>query len=214
MLLMGDIHGLFWDYKNKLRKSKAKESLQLGDYGLGFPDTMDGVDLSDIGGTHLFLRGNHDNPAICRKSPYYIGDYGIRKGSFMDGKYDKLFYISGAWSIDSAYRLVDVSWWADEELSYTELNNAYDVYYKENPKIVCSHDCPALVLNELYPSRVILTRTGQAMDAMFQSHKPDYWFFGHHHRTFRKKIAGTTFVCLNELETIDISKPINFLGGL
>lgn len=213
MLLIGDVHGLFYDYKWIIKKYEAKKSLQLGDFGLGFPDSMNHVDMSDIEGDHLFLRGNHDNPEVCRKDKNYIGDYGVLKGSFIEDYYDKLFYISGAWSIDKEWRTPNVSWWEDEQLSYEELCNVVNKYNEEQPDIVCSHDCPTMVLHELYPSRVIPTRTSQAMDTMFMSRKPAYWFFGHHHKSFRKLIDGCLFICLNELETIDISKRITNIGG-
>jgi len=208
MLLIGDIHALFWDYKRILERSGTKESLQLGDYGLGFPGSMDGIDLSDVEGTHQFLRGNHDNPAICRKSPYYIGDFGIHEGSFIDGRYDKLFYISGSWSIDQAWRTPGISWWPEEELSYDELDQAVNLYLKEKPEIVCSHECPEEISQIFYPGTAHPTRTGQALSSMFQHHQPSYWFFGHHHKSWRKNVMGCQFVCLNELETIDISKRI------
>lgn len=208
MLLIGDIHALFWDYKEILKRSGTKKSLQLGDYGLGFPDTMKGIDLSDIDGTHLFIRGNHDNPAVCRKNQYYLGDFGILEGSFIDDFFTKLFYISGAWSIDRAYRTEGISWWSDEELSYDELSDAVNLYIKEKPDIICSHDCPEEVLQIFYPASAHPTRTAQALSSMFQHHTPSYWFFAHHHKSWRKNVMGCNFVCLNELETIDISKRI------
>ncbi|MFW6120570.1 MAG: metallophosphoesterase [Petrotogales bacterium] len=208
MLLIGDIHGLFWDYKRILQSSGDKESLVLGDYGLGFPNTMDGIDLSDVDGTHLFLRGNHDNPEVCRKSPYYIGDFGIFEGDFIDGFFTKLFYISGAWSIDQAWRTPGISWWPEEELSYEELDNAVNLYIKETPDIVCSHDCPEEILQIFYSGTAHPTRTSQALSAMFQHHTPSYWFFAHHHKSWRKNVMSCNFVCLDELETIDISKRI------
>ena len=208
MLLIGDVHALFSNYKEIIKRSGKKKSLQLGDYGLGFPDTMGGIDLSDVEGTHQFLRGNHDNPAVCSASPYYIGDYGICSGDFIDGRYDSLFYLSGAWSIDKAYRTVGISWWEAEELSYSELLMAIKCFEENKPEIVCSHDCPNRVLKQLYPGRYLPTRTSDAMESMLEIHEPSYWFFGHHHVSKRIKIGNTLFVCLNELETLDISKPI------
>ena len=110
MILIGDVHGLFDNYRGFLRLCQCKKSLQLGDFGLGFPMGTDHVDMSDIPGKHLFLRGNHDNPAVCRKDKNYVGDFGVLKGSFINGRFKKLFYISGAWSIDKAYRTPGLTW--------------------------------------------------------------------------------------------------------
>ena len=214
MLLIGDIHGLFIEYKKLLRRTGVKKSLQLGDYGLGFPESTNHVDMSDIKGNHLFIRGNHDNPAVCRKDSNYAGDYGVIDGEFIEGLFNKLFFISGAWSIDKNWRTPNVSWWEEEQLSQKELCEASNQYAEVKPPIVCSHDCPTLVLYHLYPSRVIPTRTSQAMNVMFMENKPAYWIFAHHHISWRKHIDGCTFVCLNEMEILDISKRIvNFPQG-
>lgn len=212
MLLIGDIHGLFSDYKQIIRNYGAKKSLQLGDFGLGFPNGQKQVDMDEFDGTHLFIRGNHDNPFHCRRSSNYAGDFGTLEGSFIDGMFEKLFFISGAWSIDEAWRTPGKDWWEDEQLSFEELNKAVELYGKEKPEIVCSHDCPTLVLHYIHSSRVIPTRTSQAMDVMFQERRPSYWFFAHHHISWRMNIQGCTFVCLNEMECLDISKRINSIN--
>jgi hypothetical protein len=210
MLLIGDVHGLFFEYKEILRKTGVKKSLQLGDFGLGFPNSPTDIDLEDIKGTHLFLRGNHDNPKVCQASSYYVGDYGILKGKYIDGMYNKLMYISGAWSIDRHWRTPGKDWWSEEQIEHEGLLKALNLYIKHEPSIVVSHDCPLKILNELYAENghVFPTRTGQAMDAMINHKMPSYWFFAHHHISWRKVINKCTFVCLNELEILDISKRI------
>jgi hypothetical protein len=50
----------------------------------------------------------------------------------------------------------------------------------------------------------IKTRTGEALQAMFDIHKPDYHFFGHWHVTKQMDIQGTRFVCLGELDYVDV----------
>jgi len=207
MLLIGDVHGLFSNYMKLIEMSGSKKSLQLGDFGLGFPNGETHIDLSHIEGNHQFLRGNHDNPEVSRASSNYIGDYGIIEGSFIDDAFDKLFYISGAWSIDQTLRKVDYDWWEDEELSYEELSDAVNFYLKEKPDIVCSHECPTTILSHMYDSsRCFTSRTGQSFDIMIKHHIPRYCFFGHHHRTWKKKVDDCLYTCLNELETLDISK--------
>jgi len=205
MLLIGDIHAQFWDYREIIKRSGAKRSLQLGDFGLGFRDSMAFPDMSDIEGEHLFIRGNHDNPALCRADKHHAGEFGVLEGSYIGGAFDKLFFIAGAWSIDWTYRTPGISWWEDEQLSQEQLDKAIEKYKEVKPEIVCSHDCPTIILHHLHGSRVIPTRTSQAMDIMLMERKPSYWFFAHHHVSWRKNIDGCTFICLNEMETINIS---------
>jgi len=211
MLLISDIHGLFTEYKEIIQASGAEKSLQLGDFGLGFPHGPKSIDLSDINGTHLFIRGNHDNPFHCRRSPYYAGDYGVLGGDFINGLFDKLFFVSGAWSIDKDWRTPGKNWWPDEELSVQELTEMIKMYENIKPYVVCTHDCPFEVVKHIHSSYPIPTRTGQAMDQMLQAHVPSYWIFGHHHVSWKGNVKGCRFIGLDVLETLDISKrPIDF----
>lgn len=210
MILIGDVHGLFYDYRKILKVLKPKTSLQLGDMGVGFPDYQELV-LNDIPGDHYWLRGNHDNPKVSRNHSNYIGDFGIHQGSFMGGLFNELMFVSGAWSIDKDYRTPGLSWWSEEELSYKELSDVVNLYVDKKPEIVCTHDCPTYVLNDIYLAygHVFPTRTGDAFNTMIRHRMPAYWIFAHHHRSWRKDINGCTFICLNELEYLDISKRIS-----
>ena len=86
---IGDVHGHIDAY---MRVRGNTPSFQIGDMGLGFPNTA-----LPKGGEHRFIRGNHDDPAACRKHPNYAGDFGY------DPDCD-LFYMGGAWSIDGEWR--------------------------------------------------------------------------------------------------------------
>lgn len=209
-VLFGDVHGLFYEYKRLLQsavKAGQTDSIILGDVGIGFP-TSEELDTSDIPGDHNFIRGNHDNPDVCRVHPDYLGDYGILTGDWDgDHHYEKMFYVSGAWSIDQQWRTPGISWWEDEELSYTEMQKAINLYEQEEPDIVISHDCPHNALLEMYiplGAQVIRTSTGVALEAMFDLHQPSLWVFAHHHRSWTQTMQGTKFICLNELETLVI----------
>ena len=100
--LIGDIHGAFTNYKyftlgigRQLKKNEYYDrSIQVGDYGFGFRDLWD-TNVKNWQAQHpqhRFIRGNHDNPAICKTAPGYIPD-GYIEGHTM--------YIGGAWSIDN-----------------------------------------------------------------------------------------------------------------
>ena len=199
--LIGDIHGMFEEYYQPiLREIGDEPSIQLGDMGVGFPDTK----FPPLAAQAKFIRGNHDNPDVCRAHPNYLGEYG-----YIDD-WD-LFYLSGAWSIDWDMRKPGVTWWWDEELSIRELNKALDLYEKVKPSIVVSHDCP-----EIAKISMLLhiqgrnfynapTRTNQILQAMFEIHQPSNWFFGHYHSSRRFQIHETTFRCVAEGEQTTIT---------
>jgi hypothetical protein len=39
---------------------------------------------------------------------------------------------------------------------------------------------------------------------MFETWKPDFWVFAHHHVNVTREISGTRFICLDELDFIDL----------
>ena len=194
--LIGDVHGKFMGYNNLVQDSES--SIQVGDMGVGFNSREDeylkGMILSQ---RHRFIRGNHDDPAKCKGFRSCIED-----GSYEDG----VFYVGGAWSIDRAYRTEGVSWWRDEELSYADLSSLVDKHIEKEPSIIISHTAPIEVPMRMGFNIVNSegSRTEKALSSMLHFHTPKLWVFGHWHQSFDEVINGCRFICLNELEHIDL----------
>lgn len=192
MRFIGDIHGKIGPYLNCL--SGCAESVQVGDFGLGFGDLTAACVDSMIGGGHYFIRGNHDSPDECAKSKHWI----------VDGHYERgMMFVGGADSIDKEYRIEGVSWWRDEECSANNLGAYIDDYEQYKPRVMVTHDAPASIIGHLF-SVYDGNRTRQALDAMFSIHRPEIWIFGHWHKHVDQVIHGTRFICLAELEYIDL----------
>lgn len=209
---IGDIHGKFMTYRNLVDGvyenvgggAPAAHSIQIGDYGLGFDSVVDSRQLQWAleNPQHKFIRGNHDNPAVCAESPNWIED------GFFDSN-NGIFYLGGAWSIDMDYRVENKTWWPDEEVSYERLIKLIEFYEKAKPKIVITHDCPTSVAFEMFLKHQVnpfqmKTRTGEALQEMFECWKPELHIFGHWHQTMKVNIDGTDFVCLGELAYMDL----------
>ena len=200
---IGDVHGKFMGYMN-LCIDSPNPTIQIGDFGLGFSKPMDEWVqewMRDNDG-HEFIRGNHDNPTKCKNTAGYIPDGTVK---------DNMMFIGGAWSIDRAWRTEGLDWWNDEELSLSDLNRLINVYETVKPDIMVTHDCPILVSKEIFFDGGIIkhderyeTRTGQALQSMFEIHQPKLHIFGHWHHTVDKTINGTRFICLNELDWADV----------
>jgi len=175
-------------------------SFMVGDMGIGFEDhTPDNKNdksfIKDISKEHLFIRGNHDDPALCKIHPNYIGDYGFLPKP-------NIFYVSGGYSIDHHFRTQGIDWWKDEELNEEEMAKALKCYQDHKPKIVVSHECPLAMKIDSVTNLWKFdhnSRTELLLQNMFKIHQPDYWIYGHHHRFLEKDMNGTHFVCLNEL---------------
>lgn len=212
--VVGDIHGRFNEYDTFIlnlrgmrhRGEAPERSVQVGDFGIGFysPYWHESVrEWMKTNPTQRFIRGNHDDPAMCKTMPGYIAD-GTVEGDVM--------YIGGAWSIDQALRTEGVDWWADEELSMQELETLIDVYRTTKPRVMFTHDCPEQIAWDMFVSRgnayggkkQFKTRTGQALQSMWEYHQPEMWFFGHWHETRDLTLNGTKFQCVGELDAIDV----------
>ena len=208
MIFIGDVHGKYKQYKRILKESSAP-TIQVGDMGVGFRRIQGwraGEYIENpphawmLKGNHRFIRGNHDNPKVCRHHSQCIPDGHVENG---------IMFIGGAVSIDQAWRVKDYSWWEDEELSELELSDLIDKYVMIKPDVMVTHECPENVANAMithlgrtkfdWPSR-----TRRAFEMMFSAHSPKLWVFGHWHFSFDGIMNGTRFVCLNELEVRDL----------
>ena len=191
MRYIGDVHGKTHIYEQIA--SQVEESVQVGDLGVGF------VEHIPTGERHRFIRGNHDNPHLCKRTEGWIPDGHIEN--------DTLF-VGGAWSIDQMYRTQDVDWWVGEECGAWQFIEFVNACRAHRPRIVVTHDCPDSVVR---PLRLLgmdqaryRTRTGDGLQRMFEAHQPDIWIFGHWHQSRDQVIEGTRFICLAELEHIDL----------
>ena len=170
-------------------------SIQVGDMGIGFHDHGDLSFHNAMSENHKFIHGNHDNPAYCKTSPNFLGRYGYNKSS-------GIFYVSGGFSIDRIYRTVDVNFWENEEVNYTEQEEIIKLYKKIKPRIVSTHDTPTVFRNSVItnPDKFNDCSISVAMfDEMFKIHQPEYWICGHHHVYKKMQIDNTTFVTLADV---------------
>lgn len=196
--IIGDVHGRIKEYQALLEG--VGESIQVGDMGLGFR----GVSLPPMSSGHKFFRGNHDSPEVCRAHENYLGDWGFDEAR-------GIFWFAGADSIDKHLRREGVSWWRDEELSVAEFERALELYEQVKPPVVLSHDGPQNFIRAAFGIRD-KSRTRQALQAAYELWQPCVWIHGHHHlrREFESP-EGTRFVCLGELDHIDL--PLSWQSG-
>lgn len=204
---IGDVHGKFARYKAIIKNSPP--SIQVGDMGVGFTrwphgESSENPPYDAMESNHRFIRGNHDNPNVCRHHSQWIAD-GTIEGDMM--------LIGGALSIDRHLRHVGYSWWEDEELSTSHLNELVDKYREVKPRIMVTHECPdAIALRLVHKMQIpgaklepeFASRTRQAFESMWDLHQPQIWLFGHWHFPFDEVINGTRFICLAELAHLDL----------
>lgn len=204
---IGDVHGYWNTYKGVIKD--VENSIQVGDLGMGFtshsewaPDSAKAFDKRFNQGGHRFIRGNHDNPEEVKRSRGWIHDGMVEHTDLGNS----IFYLGGAWSIDWQYRTLGVDWWIEEELSLEELTILIERYKELKPDIMVTHTAPIGIPAGPMGIRVFGNggRTELALQEMLEYHRPKKWIFGHWHQNFDQVVDGTRFICLNELEYIDL----------
>lgn len=194
--LIGDIHGNTSAYLDII--ANTNYSVQLGDFGFHY-SRLDVVNANH----HKIIPGNHDNYNRIGDYPYHIfqNDYGIFE---LNGI--RFGYIRGAYSIDKVYRIPNVSWWANEEISYKSGIACINFFQYYQPNIILSHDCPFSIVPLIATNNWKLnsSRTGQLLDEVLKVAKPKCWYFGHHHQTKIVDYCGTRFVCVGEHDFVNI----------
>jgi hypothetical protein len=201
---IGDVHGKY----NRLETiyKHCHQSIQIGDMGVGFFRYPDGEPEANppfdkmVAGQHRFIRGNHDNLAVCKKHIMWIPDGHLEKTP----KGTKLFFVGGAWSYDQPQRHRYFDWWPDEQCSKKQLRTFSEAYAFNSPDVMVTHDAPHSVCLDLFTGDLRETHTRQFLDKMWHMHRPKIWIFGHWHRHKDKEINDCRFICLDELETIDL----------
>lgn len=193
---IGDTHGKYDLY---LEIAKTRDhSLQIGDLGFRYA-CLDSLDPA----RHKIVAGNHDNYDTIVNYPHYLGDWGLHT---LGGT--EFFFLRGAYSVDRDYRTIGVDWWSQEEISIDSFMEARKAYAEAKPRIMISHTCPEVMsphfLEPRKAHRVHVTKTGWMLDELFNMHKPELWVFGHFHMSRTVTVEGTKFVCLNELEALEI----------
>lgn len=206
---IGDVHPLYTNY-NELVKCEHP-TIQVGDFGQGFAPQETYKEngkikfrpgpLASMQEKDRFVRGNHDNPAICKQHPNWIPDGHIE---------NNMMFIGGAESIDWKDRTENIDYWVDEQLSETELSDLVDVAYANKPTIMVSHDCPSFLLGDVLYAIKPPSRTAQALNVIWKIAPPKLWIFGHYHRSIKIKIENTLFICcaIDEAVDVDISSLI------
>jgi predicted phosphodiesterase len=202
--LVGDVHGKMDCYLSII--NHVDYSIQLGDLGFVY-DELEKVS-SD---RHKVLAGNHDNydrdgDRFVKQTPHFLGDFGI----YHVPGVSPFFFVRGGASIDKMQRRIGFNWWPEEELGYSQMVAALDAYRECRPEMVISHECPVRVISEVGTmsewngETVMPSITARLLQEMWKSHRPKYWFFGHHHQNWTGEIDGTTFMCLGILSVYDI----------
>jgi len=195
--LIGDVHGKYDRYYKIIRQTdRHPYTVQLGDFGFKY-ETLKNLDPN----CHKVIGGNHDNYDRIAEFPHYLGDFGYTSLNNVD-----FFYYRGAYSIDKQFRTIGIDWWEQEENKIEAFMQARELYRQTKPNIVLTHDCPEFMVPQYIgvDQRLYQNTTSWALNELFNIHQPKIWFHGHYHVSKTTQYGDTTFVCLDELETVNV----------
>lgn len=168
--------------------------IQIGDFS---EDPLDYAELRDTDPERVkILGGNHEHWPELLSLPHCLapaGCYETEEGV-------RIFYLRGAYSIDSSRRKKGTWWPAHEQLHFEELYKAYLLYQKKLPHILVAHEASTearQVLNlrglRLDVPFDIASPTQQTLDKMIEFNRPLLAVNGHWHLQASKKKNGTRF---------------------
>lgn len=223
VLVLGDTHGSINEATYAVENASAlgiDTIIQCGDFGL-WDHLKDGVDFLDTLNAELmdneamliWVDGNHENfdrlEWYCKYNPKnQWGQVFIRSNILYSPRGckfkidDKMFMtVGGAVSVDKMYRKQGTSWWAQEQLTDSDLGIILERYEASPGKIdyLFTHDCPTTA-----PFRGRMKNDEesqihrQRMDKLGKAVKPGMWFHGHMH----SKYDGYDFPLVNPTTTV------------
>lgn len=198
--------------------------IQVGDFGISWPDPPEPCKIlhyftkrerqSRPGPIWVAVLGNHDNYnkfdnlsefqlAIDATQPlitYAPGLLIARRPVYIP--FIETLFCGGAVSTDAHNRRQNLSWWANEAPSRKELEVFFDLMEEKKPKYIVSHDGPEIAHksrgNGVNPlSGLPFDYVARNFQNIWEisSHKPEAWFFGHHHTLKATKTDSTLFYC-------------------
>jgi hypothetical protein len=156
---------------------------------------------SMVGGDHRFIRGNHDNPEVCRAKAS-----GLRT---VPSKTTSCSSVAHCRSTGDGARRV-----SSGEPTRRCRSLSLTASLTSTPARSSGSRSPMIGRSSWRPpcSRPwghafrSPTWTRQAFDAMFDLHRPQYWVFGHWDVTLRMERDGCTFICLGELDGFEVPR--------
>jgi hypothetical protein len=202
--ILGDIHDMAEPLVSALQSTEL-DVLQLGDFGgwdLGNWLSQNRDSYNTVKRLRVVL-GNHENFDYMFKQPETLGDYGLLPN------FKSSWFMRGAFSVDKEIRVREnIEWDAREELSYAKASEAVEDYQRIKPNYVFTHSPPEriknLVLSQWTSEPSTSSLTEQALQTMFEFHKPQVWYFGHMHTFWTKTVSGTKFICIPSNHWIDV----------
>lgn len=153
----------------------------------------------------IFVDGNHEDFDLLYEYP--INEFGLRpilprlyhapRGFRWKWNDVRFLALGGATSLDKPHRMLGVSWWPQEELTYSDCTKAID---GGEADVMITHDCPAGVSipgipdepthSELFSYDEIVRAHShrRTLRAVVDEVQPTHLYHGHFHRKYVQEV--------------------------
>lgn len=209
ILITGDTHGNHDLDKMTMRQFPKQKDLTSDDYLIICGDfgcvweggKSDNYWLKwhdDKNYTTLFVDGNHENHTLLNQYDVEMWNggkvhrirpnvYHLMRGQVFEIEGKKIFTMGGANSTDKIHRKENVSWWAAEEISQEDMEEAYKNLEKVDYEVdyIITHTVSRIFKEYTY-SRFMNNLRGESqteryLDDIYNKVYYTYWFNGHWH---------------------------------
>ena len=232
IIFCGDVHGLLnlksvlIDYIKDISDTLI---IVLGDIGVGFSSPAiekniikDCNEILKKSNNQLILfRGNHDNPYYFYENSEYNQDNVklIRDYTILNTKNNNILCIGGGISIDRTNRLLNRTYWLNENilpLTDNLMNDIINLNY--NIDIIATHNAPLFIppINKSIDEEGYMVESWSFYDKelkkdvwndryvlnnlyefIIKYHNIKYWFYGHFHNMYKTIYNDITFIGLD-----------------
>ena len=243
IFVTGDTHGIkdftklnIFDSSNMTKKDYVIVAGDFGAIWTPYPSEMESLLIKmydDFPFTTLFIDGNHENHERLSRLKT-IGKFGADVGRVSNSVYHlrrgriytiddkKIFCFGGAKSIDKHLRIVDVSWWKEEEASFEEMNEGLSNLERVNYKVdyIITHTAPSKMISQLEKLLVKKFKeenpyiageigsmgyetgdtTSKFLQEVYDRVSFKHWWFGHFHQDIKSKEFTALYQDIIKLE--------------
>lgn len=225
-LILGDVHACWEDLNITLAKAIGKHPdithvIQVGDFGYGhwphnhkpFKASKGFLNTESLAvyerAEKMWLDGNHENFTTLEKDggAWQPGWKYMPRGSTLevvreDGRTVRAMFFGGATSVDKDRRKEGVTWWPQENITYSQIQDTLDTV-EGWIDVIFSHEHPSSVpySEERYENDIHGTCEKQGLQALKDRYNPDWWFFGHHHVPQSGIVKNTRWYCCPIIES-------------
>ena len=200
--LLGDTHG----YMNTIVQMIQKEDIHddvviiLGDFGFIWNGDTKGLfklqkRFEQRNCMLAFIDGNHENFERLYKYPTETWNGGqihriaanivhLMRGEVFTIFGKTFFAMGGANSIDKESRVNRIHWWAEEDITYADMENANKnlALCGDTVDYVLTHTCPLEVKKAMKMKIEYDNSNEQKLQMIADVLTFDWWYFGHYHK--------------------------------